>query len=135
MSEEKTCDECKGGCCKHVIVEIDVPEEIEDFEEIKWFVAHENVQVYVDEDYTWNLEFLTPCKFLNDSNKCNIYEKRPDVCRDYSQEECPFHNKYEETYAFKSIEDVEDYIKNVFDKGEHVIPDENSEEDEEEGEE
>lgn len=119
---ELTCDGCPALCCKYVVTEIDTPEDLEDFENIKWFVIHENVFVYVDEDGTWNLEFVTRCKFLGDDNRCTIYEKRPQICRDYSQEQCPFHNEYHELYRFSSIEDVENYIENVFKKGKHVVP-------------
>mgnify|MGYP001565152217 FL=1 len=59
--KDKTCDKCDALCCNHIAIEIDTPECLEDFENIKWFVAHKNVNVYVDEDYIWHLEFLTPC--------------------------------------------------------------------------
>ena len=117
-----TCDECDGKCCKYVITEIDCPEGLEDFEDIKWYVCHENVYVYVEEDGTWNLEFITPCKFLGEKNKCLIYDKRPRICREFSQDECPFHNTYKELFRFEKPEDVEKYVENIFKKGLHVIP-------------
>ena len=104
-------------------MEIDTPESLEDFEDIKWYVLHKNVNVYVDEDYVWHIEFITPCEFLGDDNKCLIYDKRPKICREYDQEECTFHNEYSERYSFKTIEDVEKYIEEVFKKGLHKIPD------------
>jgi len=128
----KTCDECDALCCKHVAMEIDAPEELEDFENLKWFVCHENVNVFVDEDNIWHIEFLTPCEHL-EGNKCGIYDKRPEICREHNHDECLFHagDAYKELYTFKKIEDVEDYIENVFKKGKHVIPEEESDEEEE----
>jgi Fe-S-cluster containining protein len=123
--ENKTCEKCDGKCCKYVAIEIDNPTELKDFEDIRWYVAHKNIQVYVDEDYQWHVEFLTPCEFLGENNSCQIYEKRPVICREYGQDECLFYNDYEEKYTFKSIEEIDDYVKNVFKKGKHIISDEN----------
>ncbi len=111
---KKTCENCEGECCKYVAVEIDTPETLKDFEDIKWFVMHKNVNVFIDEDDVWHVEFLTPCEFLDKNGRCSIYEKRPQICRDYDQEECPFHNSYKEKHTFKSLEDIEKYIKKNF---------------------
>lgn len=126
---KKDCSSCNAACCKYVAMEIDVPEDLDDFENIKWYVAHENVSVFVEEDYTWNLEFVTPCIYLKD-NLCSIHEdfvsnpsvSRPKICREFSVEQCPYHNDYIEKYRFSSISDVENYIKEVFEKDEHVVP-------------
>ena len=117
----KTCEKCDEKCCKYVAIEIDTPEDLKDFEDIRWYVAHENIQVYVDDDYQWHVEFLTPCEFLGKNNLCKIYETRPKICREYNQNKCPFYNDYAEKFTFKSIEDVDKYVKNVFKNGEHVI--------------
>ena len=134
------CSKCDGKCCKYVALEIDTPEDLEDFENIKWYVVHKNVNIYVEEDGIWNLEFITPCEYLGENNLCKIYNRRPDICRDYNQEECTFHNDYNEKYSFKKIEDVEKYIEEVYKKGLHIIPDdedydEDDEDYEEEGDE
>lgn len=118
---EKTCEGCGAKCCKYVVTEIDCPEELEDFENIKWYVCHKNVRVYIEGDGTWNLEFITPCKFL-ENDKCSNYEKRPQICRDFSQEECPHHNKYKELFSFENMEEVEEYVEKIFKKGLHRIP-------------
>lgn len=119
---ELSCEGCDAQCCKYVSLEIDTPEDLEDFENIKWYVCHKNVQVYVGEDKKWYLEFSTPCRYLDKNNKCSIYDKRPQICRDYSANDCTFHNKYVELFRFEKIEDVEEYIKDVFKKGLHIIP-------------
>jgi uncharacterized protein len=112
--EEKNCENCGGLCCKYVAIEIDTPETIKDFEDIKWYVVHKNVNVYVDEDDVWHIEFLTPCEFLGEKGECKIYSKRPKICREYSHEECLFHNDYQEKYHFKTIQDIEKYVREVF---------------------
>ena len=129
---DKNCTDCDGACCKYVSVEIDCPEELEDFENVKWYINHQKVSVYVDEDYSWYLQFSTPCKHLGEGNTCMVYEKRPAICRGYSHDECTFHNDdYKELFTFNTMEEVENYVRDVFEKGEHVIPDLDSEEEEE----
>jgi len=128
----KDCEGCDAQCCKYIAMEIDAPESLEDLEDIKWYVCHKNVHVYVDEDHEWHVEFITPCEHLGEDFKCGIYDKRPDICKDYDHEECTFHNPdYIELFTFKHVEDVEKYIEDVFNKGEHVIPDDEEEEDDE----
>ena len=122
MSAKLTCDGCDGKCCKYVVIEIDVPESLEDFENIKWYVAHKNLVVFVGDDGTWNLEIITTCKHLDEKNRCSIYETRPKICREYSEDDCPFHNEYVETQRFESIKDVEEYIEKIFKTGLHVVP-------------
>lgn len=113
---DKTCKKCDGKCCKYVCLEIDEPEELEDFENIKWYVAHKNINVFVELDGSWTVEFVTPCENLTKDNKCSIYDSRPAICREYTQDTCPFYNKYEEAHRFECIVDVEKYIEEVFKK-------------------
>lgn len=113
---DKTCEKCNGKCCKYVAIEIDTPETKEDFENIRWYVAHKNIQVYVDEDDKWHIEFSTPCEFLGEDNICQIYDKRPEICREYNQDECLFHNEYEEKHTFRNLEEIDKYIKKFLKK-------------------
>ncbi len=122
--KEKTCDGCGAKCCRYVITEIDCPEDLGDFENIKWFVCHENVSVYVEEDGTWNLEFITKCKYLDENSKCSIYEKRPQICREFNTDECPHYNDYKELFRFSNPEEVDEYVEKIFNQGLHVIPEE-----------
>lgn len=114
--EIKNCENCNGKCCKHVAIEIDTPESKEDFENIRWFVAHKNINVYVDDDNAWHVEFITPCEFLGEHNKCQIYNNRPEICREYNQDECVFHNEYAEKHTFGSLEEIDKFIKKKFKK-------------------
>ncbi len=57
-----TCDNCPDStCCRDVTVEIDEPETLEEWDEIRWMVAHKNVAVYKDNEDDWVVEFNTPC--------------------------------------------------------------------------
>ena len=112
--DDKTCKNCDGMCCKYVALEIDTPETKEEFENIRWYVAHKNIGVYVDSDDKWHIEFKTPCEFLGKDNLCKIREKRPEICRGYSQDECLFHNDYSEKHTFNSIEEIDKYLEGKF---------------------
>lgn len=87
MSE---CFKCKGHCCRYITVDIAAPRSAEDYDEIRWYLLHNNVIVYKPEkDRGWRLEFRTPCKYFNKYKyTCKKYEKRPDVCREYITDEC-----------------------------------------------
>ncbi|MBU0615810.1 MAG: YkgJ family cysteine cluster protein [Nanoarchaeota archaeon] len=105
------CHTCNGKCCKYITVIIDEPEDKEDWDEIKWWLLHKGVQVYLDSDDDWVVQISTRCKHLNNDNKCDNYENRPEVCREYTTEECEA-NEDEETKAlFKKPEDVDKYLK------------------------
>lgn len=129
-TEGKNCKKC-GMCCKYVALEIDCPEDLDDFENIKWYVAHKNVNVFVNEDNEWHIEFITPCAYLGQDNLCGVYGKRPQICRDYSADSCLAQNNYSEKYTFKTIDDVKRYIEEVFNKGLHEFPEKEEDEDEE----
>ena len=83
-----TCDNCKAKCCKYIAVEIDTPETEDDFENIKWYLYHDNVIVYQDWEDSWLVEFRTPCKYLSEENKCQVYDKRPKICKDHDIQNC-----------------------------------------------
>jgi len=108
----KNCDECDGECCKSIAIEIDEPETKEDWDEIRWFLCHKNVLVYKDNDGDWLVEYLTDCKYLDENNKCKIYEKRPKTCREHDPESCQANGEGEiGNPVFKSVEDLEKYLK------------------------
>jgi Fe-S-cluster containining protein len=81
------CRRC-GVCCNYVSVQIDPPEDMIDYDEIVWYLLHNNIAVYIDHEDDWYVEFRTPCKALGKDNNCNIYEERPYVCRDHDPENC-----------------------------------------------
>jgi len=111
MHDKKTCEKCNAQCCKYVCMEIDTPENEEDFDDIRWYLAHKNVNVFIEEEGTWCIEFLTPCEFLGEDNKCKNYENRPKICRDHSHEECDFYNGSTEKHTFRNVEEFNEYLK------------------------
>ena len=83
------CQTCGAGCCRYVTVEIAKPRAHVDVEEVRWFLAHENVHVYIDaDDGSWNVQFHTNCRHLDRWNRCRIYSRRYDICREHDAEDC-----------------------------------------------
>jgi len=115
MSEKnkKLCDNC-DLCCKYVAIEIDQPTTLEDYDNIIWQLLHENVNVFIDWEDDWYIEFITPCSYLDKKNKlCKIYKSRPNICRNYKQKESVGYNKEPaEKKYFKTADDFKKYLKN-----------------------
>ena len=67
------CEQCPdSSCCKDVTVEIDEPDTVEDWDEIRWMVSHKNVSVYKDnEDEKW----VKVKGFKNNKEALKIYKK------------------------------------------------------------
>lgn len=84
-NDPEPCAAC-GDCCRYVTVQIKSPRSKADYDEIRWFLLHENIQVFVDED-GWYVEFATACRKLDDW-RCTIYAERPLMCSEYEVEHC-----------------------------------------------
>lgn len=109
-----SCEECKGACCREVSVEMDAPKSIEDWDLIRWMVAHENVAVFMDHEGDWLVEFKTKCSKLSSENRCTIYKVRPKLCSDYPLDDCIMNGtEAAEKIRFDTMEEVEKYIKDV----------------------
>ncbi len=100
------CGGCTALCCHYFALEIDAPEEPDDFENMRWYIIHEDVQIFVDDD-VWYLQIFRKCQWL-DGNKCGNYENRPQICRDYSDELCDLDGP-ESDLTFRNIEELETY--------------------------
>ena len=84
------CHACRGLCCTYVTVDLAAPKNWDDFDEIRWYILHKNVVVYKTQDEEeWRVEFIADCDYLDRANhRCTQYENRPDVCKEYTTEEC-----------------------------------------------
>lgn len=105
------CDNCGGRCCSYVAIEIDKPKAKKDFDIIRWYLAHKDVNVFIDHNKNWHIEFRTPCEFHGLDNRCAIYEKRPSICREHgtSEGDCEFYDSPYIEY-FASCGEFEQYL-------------------------
>ncbi len=118
ITSENKCSFCEGAkCCNYVTQAIDTPRSIQEFDTLLWQLTHPNVQAYKDED-GWFLIFFTTCKFLEKDGRCGIYETRPQMCRDYSNDYCEFDSPAEEGFElfFDSYESLLKYCRKRFKK-------------------
>jgi uncharacterized protein len=103
------CDGC-DHCCRYIAVQIDTPRTKKNFEDIRWYVLHRGVSVWVDWDGAWMLQFETTCNWLVDG-RCSHYSLRPDLCREYDPAEC---ERYSPTAAekilFRNEHDLDAYL-------------------------
>ncbi|HHH75873.1 MAG TPA: YkgJ family cysteine cluster protein, partial [Phycisphaerae bacterium] len=81
------CGTCGGKCCRYFCFEIDEPDDVDEFEDVRWYLYHEGVTVHVDEG-DWFISIANRCNSLNDDNTCSVYDNRPLICRKYSQSHC-----------------------------------------------
>jgi len=77
-------------CCRYFALPIDTPESREDFDDIRWYLCHEDISVFV-EDGDWYLNVKNKCRHLSEKDyRCLIYDHRPTICRKYKHSDCDF---------------------------------------------
>ena len=105
------CEHCTGACCRYVALPIDEPETQADFDDVRWFLMHAHVSVFVEEG-AWYIAFETPCRQLQPDQRCGAYGTRPKVCRAYSADECDYHSgDYGWEHHFTSPEHLDEYAR------------------------
>lgn len=114
--KKNLCEKCTGLCCRYFALPIETPEDKEDYDDIRWYLCHENITVFV-EDGEWYINIDNKCRYLSEKDyKCQIYEKRPRICRQYTTKDCDFvDGEYDYDLHFTSPEQMEEYIKIKFD--------------------
>ena len=83
------CEKCPAACCRYIALPCDEPTDENSFQEFRWFLMHEGVSVFVS-DGSWYVSVSTPCKHLDEQGKCDIYDQRPNICREYSSKNCDY---------------------------------------------
>ena len=90
ITPENKCSFCTGSiCCTYITQHIETPRSKSDFEHLLWQISHENIRFYKDED-GWTLLVETRCKHLQLNGDCGIYDERPGICREHSNEYCEY---------------------------------------------
>jgi hypothetical protein len=111
LSSAHPCANC-GQCCTYIATQIDNPSAFKDYENIYWYLTHENVAVYIDFEGDWYLEFRTRCRHLTEAATCGIYADRPRVCSEFSFEECERTTKEPAyKYLFESYQHLLDFMR------------------------
>jgi len=101
----------KGFCCRYFAFPIETPEDWDDYDDIRWYLAHKNISAFA-EDGEWYLNVKNKCRHLSEKDyKCQIYHKRPKICREYNPDNCDFTNgQYDYDLYFEDDRQMEAYM-------------------------
>lgn len=117
---DSLCAKCPAMCCRYIALAFDNPETRQAFEEVRWFLMHEGVSVFVAAGQ-WYVSIASPCKHLSVDGKCLTYPTRPKICRAYSDKNCDYHGgDYNYSMFFSHPEQVEEYAEKFLKK--HAKP-------------
>jgi Fe-S-cluster containining protein len=100
------CNHCSGKCCRYFTVPIETPAGWDDYDAIRWYLAHGQTLVYVEKG-TWYLVVMTRCQYLSRDDRCRIYLSRPKICQSYSIDEC----EYDEDWIFEKVFETPEQIR------------------------
>ena len=115
------CEHCVGYCCRHIALPIETPREPGDYDDIRWYLLHTGVTVFV-EDGTWYLHIETTCRHLQPDFRCGIYDTRPQICRDYSTDNCDYHSgDYGWEHHFAAPEHLDAYVAHIKKSKHHKV--------------
>ncbi len=109
---EVLCEYCTAKCCRYFALPIETPEDYEDFEYIRWYLLHGRASVFKEDD-DWYLLVHTVCKHLQDNNMCGIYETRPEICREYTTDNCEYEDDWTYEFYLETAEQVFEYTEAV----------------------
>jgi Fe-S-cluster containining protein len=109
---EVLCDHCTAKCCRYFALPIDEPKTRRDFDFVRWYLLHDRATVFTEDD-TWYILVHTVCRHLQPDQRCGIYETRPEICREYSVENCEYEDDWVYDRYFETPEQVEEYADAV----------------------
>ncbi|MCH8830530.1 MAG: YkgJ family cysteine cluster protein [Planctomycetes bacterium] len=109
---EVLCQFCTAKCCRYFALPIETPTTQEDFGHLRWYMIHRRVSIFVD-DETWYLMVHADCEHLQDDLRCGIYEDRPQICRDYTTDECEYDDDACYEKLFETAEQIWEYAEAV----------------------
>lgn len=110
------CSACGGQCCRYITVQIPRPRNKADIDEVRWFLAHEGVSVYI-EDGQWHVQAFNRCRYLTADYRCAIYENRFDVCREHDPTECESSDGAPDAVEFHTTAEFDAYLSRVAARG------------------
>lgn len=113
ITPETKCGFCTNTtCCTYYTQQVDTPTTKADFDHLLWQISHANTRLYQDED-GWFLLVDNPCTHLLHDGRCGIYDSRPQICRDYSNDFCEFDAPAEGGFKryYRNYEELLTYVK------------------------
>ena len=109
---EVLCSRCRALCCRYFSLQIATPRTWDDFDNLRWYLAHGRCAVFVDGG-NWFLMVHGDCQYLRPDNLCGIYADRPKICGEYETESCEFDNDFVFEKLFEVPEQIWEYAEAV----------------------
>ena len=109
---EVLCQYCTAKCCKYFALPIETPEDIRDWEFVRWYLLHEAATVFKEDD-NWYLLIHTTCKHLQSDNRCGIYDTRPIICREYSTDNCEYDDQWLYELYLETAQQVAEFAEAI----------------------
>lgn len=105
------CRKCDAKCCRYFAFQISAPRTKHDIENIRWYLAHKGVTVFIDRR-RWHIEVANKCRYLMKNHRCRIYDKRPAICREHSITSCEaVAGDFSHDYVFKNMKEFDKYLE------------------------
>jgi Fe-S-cluster containining protein len=120
VAKKPLCTKCTAMCCRYVALPIENPKTRSDYDDIRWYLAHENVTVFVEKG-DWYINFNSACRHIDRDHRCGIYENRPKICRKYTTNKCDItSDEYDYELHFTNDRQMQEYMNVKFDN--MVVP-------------
>ena len=110
------CSFCNAKCCRYFSLQIDTPNKWADFDNMRWYLAHDKTAIFVEED-AWYLLINTKCRYLQTDYLCGIYEDRMEICEEYSTDHCDYDDDEMYDKFFDLPEQISEYAEAVLPPG------------------
>jgi Fe-S-cluster containining protein len=107
-TSRKECNKCPALCCRNLSIWIGKPANREEIDDLKWQLHFDTVRVYIRNN-RWYQLVEGKCIYLDEHNRCRIYETRPDRCRRHNPPNCEFFGDFFDV-MFTTPEDLENYF-------------------------
>jgi Fe-S-cluster containining protein len=106
------CHACGATCCRYVGIALERPRGQDDRDLIHWYLSHKNLCIYVDKDGDWWIQVDTDCRHIAPDGGCGIYERRPQLCRNYQAATCERADAEGDNIAeFTTVEEFERFFE------------------------
>jgi hypothetical protein len=107
---EVLCSYCTAKCCRYFALPIDTPKTWKDYDDVRWYLAHDQTAVFVEEG-KWYLLVHTTCQYLQGDHRCGNYHERMQICRDYTTANCEYDDDAVYDKYFETPEQLAEYAE------------------------
>jgi Fe-S-cluster containining protein len=106
------CHACGATCCRYVAVALAPPRGEDDRDLIHWYLSHAGLCIYIDKDEDWWVQVGTDCRHITGDGGCGVYERRPQLCRNYGSDACERADQDGDNVAeFTTVEEFERFFE------------------------